>query len=224
MCDRDDAVRASDDAADRTADDAADRTADGDDPGRAIDGDDPGRATDGGTADGGRSRTDRMRLPADDRPHVSTVERQGTPYMESQVIMTAVRFVAPFVFLFGLFVTFHGAGAPGGGFQGGAIIAAVVFMIAFAFGIDSTRRWLRNSVLVGAAAAGVVVFGGTGLVTIAYGGGFLEYVRLPVPHGEKWGMELIEIGGVMFIVAAVLVGLFFVLAVGSAALDTEVEP
>ncbi|PSP93242.1 cation:proton antiporter, partial [Halobacteriales archaeon QS_1_68_44] len=66
---------------------------------------------------------------------------RGT-YTESEVIMSTVRVVTPFVLTFGLYVTFHGADSPGGGFQGGALVGTVVLMLAFAFGIDSTRRWL----------------------------------------------------------------------------------
>lgn len=183
-------------------------------------------ATDAATGDATGVATDRATDgvgETDDRSHLSYVQRQSQPYTESQVIMATVKAVAPFVFTYGLFVTFHGAGSPGGGFQGGAIVAAVVFMIAFAFGIDATRQWLSNTVIVGLAAAGVVVFGGTGVVTLALGGNFLEYAKLPISHPTKWGMELVEIGGVGFIVGGVLIGLFFVLAAGFAADDTEVE-
>ncbi len=153
---------------------------------------------------------------ADDRPHLSEVERQATPYTESQVIMATVKIVAPFVFTYGLFVTFHGAGSPGGGFQGGAIMAAVVFMIAFAFGIDSTRRWLANTVVVGLAVGGTLIFAGIGLATIALGGAFLQYELLPLPILDPvtYGMEAVEILGIAAIVSGVLVGLFFLLAVG----------
>ena len=77
---------------------------------------------------------------------MSDAER-GT-YTESEVIMSTVRVVTPFVLTFGLFVTFHGADSPGGGFQGGALVGTVALMLAFAFGIDATRRWLdRKSVV-----------------------------------------------------------------------------
>ena len=168
------------------------------------------------TGDGDGTRIESEYSGHDDRPHLSAIERQRTPYTESQVIMTTVKVVAPFVFTYGLFVTFHGAGSPGGGFQGGAIMAAVVLMIAFAFGIDSTREWLSNAVVVGLAVGGVVIFAGTGVVTLALGGAFLDYALLPIPDPVKWGMELVEIGGVALIVASVLVGLFFSLAAGFA--------
>lgn len=140
--------------------------------------------------------------------------RQGTPYTESQVIMPTVKIVAPFAFTYGLFVTFHGGSSPGGGFQGGAIVAAVVFMIAFAFGIEATRQWLANAVVVGLAVGGALVFAGIGLAPVALGGAFLQYELLPIPDPVKYGMEGVEILGIGTIVAGVLMGLFFVLANG----------
>jgi multicomponent Na+:H+ antiporter subunit B len=152
------------------------------------------------------SRTDRL----------GTTSQQGTPYTESQVIMSTVKFVSPFALTYGLFVTFHGGGSPGGGFQGGAIAAAVVFMIAFAFGIDATRRWLANAVVVGLAVGGALVFAAIGLIPVALGGAFLQYDLLPVPLLDpvKYGMEAVEILGIATIVSGVLTGLFFVLARG----------
>ena len=151
--------------------------------------------------------------------------RQGTPYTESQVIMPTVKVVAPFAFTYGLFVTFHGGGSPGGGFQGGAIMAAVVFMIAFAFGIEPTRQWLANTVIVALAVGGTLVFAGLGVVTIARGGAFLQYELLPVPLAEidrvTYGMEAVEILGIAAIVSGVLMGLFFLLANGFAAADAD---
>lgn len=159
----------------------------------------------------------------DERPHLSQVQRQGSPYTESQVIMTTVKLVSPFVFTYGLFITFHGGGSPGGGFQGGAIMAAVVLMIAFAFGIESTREWLSNPVLVGLSVGGVLVFAGIGLVGLAGGGTFLDYSFLPIPEPMKYGMEGVEILGIAPIVASVLIGLFFLLAAGPADDQTEVS-
>jgi len=154
--------------------------------------------------------------PTSRSDRLGTTPQQGTPYTESQVIMSTVKFVSPFALTYGLFVTFHGGGSPGGGFQGGAIAAAVVFMIAFAFGIDATRRWLANAVVVGLAVGGALVFAAIGLVPVALGGAFLQYDLLPVPLLDpvKYGMEAVEILGIATIVSGVLTGLFFVLASG----------
>ena len=139
------------------------------------------------------------------------------PYTESVIIMTAVRFVTPFVLTYGLFMTFHGADTPGGGFQGGALVGVVVLMLAFAFGARPTREWVGNGVVTGLAAGGVIVFVGVGLAALALGGEFLEYERfVPIlgDHGTQYGMEAIEIGGVAAIVSGVIMGLFFLTAAG----------
>jgi multicomponent Na+:H+ antiporter subunit B len=158
------------------------------------------------------------------------ITRQRPAYTESQVIMTTVKAVIPFVMTYGLFITFHGADSPGGGFQGGAIIASVVLMIAFAFGIESTREWLANTTVVGLGTAGVLAFAAIGFGPILLGGNFLEYTQYYPLLGStlglkpyefvKYGMEAVEIVGIAFIVSGILMGLFFVLAAG----DSHSEP
>jgi len=137
-------------------------------------------------------------------------------YVESQVIMTTVRVVAPFSLTYGLFLMFHGADTPGGSFQGGAIMGATVLMIAFAFGVMPTREWLRNRTVVALAAGGTAAFALVGLVPMAFGDSFLAHPRYEAEFGiaTKWGLEAIEVGGVAPIVTGVVVGLFFVLASG----------
>ena len=144
------------------------------------------------------------------------------PYTESEIIITAVRIVVPFVLTYGLFITFHGADSPGGGFQGGALIGVVVLMLAFAFGIRPTREWVGTGLMTGLAAGGVIIFVGVGLGTLLLGGAFLEYgLYEPFigPDATKWGMEAIEIGGVAAIVSGVIMALFFLIAAGYDASD-----
>jgi len=168
---------------------------------------------------------------ADDMPSESTFggNHGGSPYVESQVIMSAVRVITPFAFTYGLFLTFHGGGSPGGGFQGGAIVGTTVLMIAFAFGIEPTRDWLANSVVVALASGGIVAYALIGFVPMLTGASFLEHgvfsSEFDLYHGKKYALEAVEILGVMPIVAAVVVGLFFAIATGLDGDDTwEPEP
>jgi len=137
-----------------------------------------------------------------------------TLYTESEVIMSTVRVVTPFVLTFGLFITFHGADSPGGGFQGGATVGVVVLMLAFAFGIDPTRRWLGRTAVTAVAALGLLVFAGIGFGSLLFGGNFLQYDLYPLAHPAKLGIEAVEIGGIALIVAGVITGLFFLTAAG----------
>jgi len=140
-------------------------------------------------------------------------ERASRLYTESTVIMTTVRFVAPFVFTFGLFVMFHGADSSGGGFQGGAIVAAMVLMLAFAFGLESTRQWFRSSAVVGLATGGALAFVAIGLGPIFRGGAFLEYEMYGIDHAAKYGIEGVELA-IGAIVAAAISGIIFAIAGG----------
>ena len=147
---------------------------------------------------------------------MSQTDSYDDTYTESQVIMTTVKIIAPFTLTYGLFMTFHGADTPGGSFQGGAIIGVTVLMLAFAFGIEPTRQWLKNSFVVGLVTGGVTIFIATGLATMALGGNFLEYDAFSETFGiaHYWGMEAIEVGGVALIIAGVVITLFFATAAG----------
>ncbi|MFB6303866.1 MAG: MnhB domain-containing protein [Haloferacaceae archaeon] len=132
---------------------------------------------------------------------------------ESVVVTRTVRLVAPFVFAFGLFTMFHGAASVGGGFQGGVVVASVIVTIAFAFGVDQTRRWLDPSLVAASAVTGVAVFAATGAATVLLGGAFLEFTVVPGSKGPLYAIELIEVG-IGVTVAATIVVLFFEIAGG----------
>jgi multicomponent Na+:H+ antiporter subunit B len=125
--------------------------------------------------------------------------------------MTTVRLIAPFTLTYGVFVTLHGAGSPGGGFQGGVVIAATVIMLAFAFGVRPTVDWVDERVVVGVFAGGLLAFGAVALAAVPFGGDVLQITFLPIRM--KYGIELVEvfIGG---IVAGVVTSLFFLLTEG----------
>ena len=59
-----------------------------------------------------------------------------TPF-GSAVLDAACRVLVPFVLLFAVYVVAHGHDSPGGGFQGGAILAAAVILIRLVHGQDA---------------------------------------------------------------------------------------
>ncbi|AGB16200.1 multisubunit Na+/H+ antiporter, MnhB subunit [Halovivax ruber XH-70] len=141
----------------------------------------------------------------------------GRTYVESPIIMATVRLVAPFVLTYGLFITLHGASSPGGGFQGGVIVASVIVMLSFAYGIDPTWEWLDKRVLVGITSGGILVFAAIALGAVLFGtrSDFLELGVYPaIPHPWKYGIELVEVG-IAMTVAGVVIVLFFQLARGA---------
>jgi multicomponent Na+:H+ antiporter subunit B len=136
-----------------------------------------------------------------------------SPYVESPIIMTTVRVITPFVFTFGLFVMFHGADTSGGGFQGGVIVGTVVFMLAIAFGIESTRIWTGAELLIALISLGVLAFLLIGLGSVLLGGGFLEYSVYGFEDASKYGIEAVELA-IGLVVSGTVIGLFFVIASG----------
>ncbi|MFC7155281.1 MnhB domain-containing protein [Halomarina halobia] len=140
-------------------------------------------------------------------------ERERGPYVESTIIMTTVRVVTPFILTLGLFVMFHGADSAGGGFQGGAIAATVLLILAFAFGIEPVRDWLNPGLVLALMVVGVANFVLIGVGSILLGGNFLQYATYPVYHASKYGIELVELG-IGAVVAGVITGLFFLISAG----------
>jgi multicomponent Na+:H+ antiporter subunit B len=149
-------------------------------------------------------------------------ERQ--PYVESTIIMTTVRVIAPFVLTLGVFVMFHGASSAGGGFQGGVIAATTVVMLGFAFGIDPIASHLRNEHLALLVLSGLGTFLAIGFGGYLVGGNFLQvsgYETL-FHNGSKYSIELVEVG-IGVVVAGVITGLFFLLGTGLDVDDSGTE-
>jgi len=106
------------------------------------------------------------------------------------------RMLIPFIFLFGLYVQFHGDYGPGGGFQAGAIVAAAVILYALLEGEAEALRVLPLSVLKWLVAGGALLYGAVGVTGMLLGGNFLDYSVLasdPIV-GQHIGIILIELG------------------------------
>ena len=120
------------------------------------------------------------------------------------------KLVIPFVLMFGLYVQFHGDFGPGGGFQAGVIFASAFILHGLIFGLQRTRAVLSPTILRFMMASGVLLYAGTGLVTMLLGGELLDYNVLahdPL-HGQHWGIFAVELG-VGITVTAVMVTLFY---------------
>lgn len=134
---------------------------------------------------------------------------------DSVVVQTFVGLVTPLVQLFALYVLFFGHDSPGGGFQGGVILAASYVLLALAFGREALRRRVDERVCLALAAGGVLLYLGTGVASMLFGGNFLDYAALPLgespARARYFGILLVEMG-VGLGVAATLVLLFCRLA------------
>ena len=130
---------------------------------------------------------------------------------DSVILRFIVRvFMLPFVLLFGLYIFTFGEEGPGGGFQGGAIIAAAIMLVHLTVGRRWARRRFNVVALRIAAFGGVGLFVLTGLVSVLSGDMFLDFKSLPfgVEGSElrKWGVFTVEAGiilGVLGVIALI---------------------
>lgn len=120
---------------------------------------------------------------------------------ETMSQQTLVRVVAkmtiPFILVLGIYVILHGELGPGGGFQGGVILAAGFILYGMVFGADELRRRIPTVVFDVGMALGALLYAGTGLASLLAGGTFLDYGMLQPTHagdGEALGMTLVEYG------------------------------
>ncbi len=118
---------------------------------------------------------------------------------DSPIVILGSRLLSPYIMVFGWYVIFHGHYSPGGGFQGGALLAASILLIRVAGGRRISRLQIQEFATTPLAVIGVVIYFATGLVSIAMGGYFLDYEMLPIPGLDPawlryYGILIIEIG------------------------------
>jgi multicomponent Na+:H+ antiporter subunit B len=87
----------------------------------------------------------------------------------SRIVRTAADFVYTFVLIFGLYIVAHGHLTPGGGFQGGAVIATGCALVIVAYSYAEVRTWLSGKVLMGQEVIGLLGFIGVALLAFAFG-------------------------------------------------------
>ena len=133
---------------------------------------------------------------------------------EQVLIRVMVQLLVPFILLFGVYVIMHGELGPGGGFQGGVILAAGYILYALVHGTDAGKRAFPTRLSDALNSVGVLIYGGVGVATVLLGGAYLEYDMLnptDPPAGQTLGIILVEIG-VGITVSAVMITLFNELA------------
>lgn len=126
------------------------------------------------------------------------------------VLQVMAKFMIPFIILFALYVQFHGDFGPGGGFQAGVIFSVAIILYTLTFSQYDGMRLVPPKVLKILAAAGVMIYGGTGIWTLLKGGTFLNYSVLGKTSvdGQHLGILIIEFG-VGLTVAAAMMLIFF---------------
>ncbi len=151
----------------------------------------------------------------EDSDHFEQIDSVWIPH--DLVIRTTCRMIIPFIQVFALYVIAHGHHSPGGGFQGGVILGASVVLFAIGFNLRSAIRQMGERTTAFLCALGVLLYAGTGLLCMAFGGNFLDYGALAPLFGtdpamaRSHGILVVEIG-VGIAVMATMIVLYYNLA------------
>lgn len=129
------------------------------------------------------------------------------------ILRVITRLLVGPILLFGLYVQFHGDYGPGGGFQAGVIFAVGFILYGLVFSLANLRKTLPDWLVHRLVAVGVLLYAGTGVVSMVMGHNFLDYNPLggdPVA-GQHWGILAVELG-VGITVFSVMVAIYYAFA------------
>ncbi len=141
------------------------------------------------------------------------------------ILRVVTKLMIPFILVFGFYVITHGELGPGGGFQGGVILAAAFILYGLVYGAEEMRRILPRRISDALACLGVLLYAGVGAYGALAGYRFLDYTPLRPAHpgaAESWGMTLVEYS-VGMTVAAVMITVFNEITEGTAVEEEHSE-
>jgi energy-converting hydrogenase B subunit I len=84
----------------------------------------------------------------------------------SKLVRTGGDLLYPFVLIFGLYVIMHGHLTPGGGFQGGAVVATGAALVIIAWSYEEAGAMIRKFAMTLQESIGLLLFLGTALLAI----------------------------------------------------------
>ncbi|MFW5683389.1 MAG: MnhB domain-containing protein [Spirochaetota bacterium] len=92
---------------------------------------------------------------------------------KTDILDVASRKLAPYMFLFGFYLVSYGDVSPGGGFQGGVVIASGIILIAMAKGADAAIGYFPTTTLALSEAITFALLIAAGIGGALIGAGFL---------------------------------------------------
>jgi len=104
----------------------------------------------------------------------------------SKIVKTAASTIFVFTLIYGLYVIAHGHLTPGGGFQGGAVVASGLVMLIVVFGSSWTMKKIKEENLSILESFGAIGFIGLGFLGLLFTGIFFK--NFIVGHNMFFGM------------------------------------
>jgi multicomponent Na+:H+ antiporter subunit B len=136
------------------------------------------------------------------------------------VVKTLARVLVPFIVAYALYVVMHGHHSPGGGFQGGVILAASFVLLGVTHGLAKMKRRMSEKTAGMMSMLGVLIYGGIGVLCLICGGNYLDYGALNklllVPRAEARSLGIlgVEIGVALAVMAVMCIIFFSIFSVG----------
>ncbi|EYE88370.1 hypothetical protein Q428_08200 [Fervidicella metallireducens AeB] len=96
--------------------------------------------------------------------------------VKNVIVKTAADFFMPIALIFGLYVILHGHLSPGGGFQGGVIVAAAVVLVYLGYGHETTENVFNENLLKKSETFAAIMYAGFAFLGIFYGANFCRNV------------------------------------------------
>lgn len=153
--------------------------------------------------------------PPKDSQEFERIDSTWVPY--DVIVQTSCRIIVPFCQLFALYVIAHGHHSPGGGFQGGVILAASIILFAISHNMRRSFTLISEKPAVLLCGLGVLIYAVTGALSLFFGANYLDYGALSRLFGidpvaaRSLGILFVEIG-VGITVMAVIITLYYNLA------------
>jgi multicomponent Na+:H+ antiporter subunit B len=130
------------------------------------------------------------------------------------ILRVTAKLFIPFIFVFALYIQWHGDYVPGGGFQAGLILAAGVVLYAIVFGLAAAQRAVPVWLLEIMVPLGVLIYAGVGVWGLLIGDNYLEFNNLAggeQPAGQERGIFWVELG-VLITVFSTMIAIFYAFA------------
>ncbi len=85
----------------------------------------------------------------------------------SRIVRTMTNIIFGFIVVFGFYVIAHGHLSPGGGFQGGAIVASAFALLLVTYGTEVIQQYIAKDLLSVIESTGLILFGSFGFLGIS---------------------------------------------------------
>lgn len=116
-------------------------------------------------------------IPEAAAPETEAAPAQKPRYKTRHVIMKAgADIFSPLALVFGLYIILHANVSPGGGFQGGVLVAAVVILIYLGYGYRTAIKTFNLETLHTLEAVAAILYIAIAMVGIFAGGSFAQNV------------------------------------------------